>query len=230
MEVKCLRMGITNIYLIKTSGGFVLIDAGGQRKERRFEYLLAREGIRPRDIKLIIITHAHYDHVGSLAGIKRACGSQVLAHPLEAEIMATGEAVIPPGTTLPGKTISMIGRRTRNVLSFEPIQTEIKVSTEYDMGIYGIKGSIVPTPGHTPGSISLLMNNGNAYVGDLAVNWAWTGFLPGFAEAENEIYRSWDMIIQRGVKNVFPAHGSAFKIRGLQEALARRAILVPRTA
>lgn len=230
MEVKCLRMGITNIYLIKTSGGFVLIDTGGHGKERRFEYSLARMGIKPGDIKLIIITHAHYDHVGSLAGIKKACGSQVLAHPLEAAIMAKGEAVIPPGTTLPGKTISMIGRRTRNVLSFEPIKTEIRVGTELDMGIFGIKGRIVPTPGHTPGSLSLLMDNGDAYVGDLAVNWAWTGYLPGFAEAENEIYHSWDMIIQRGVKNVFPAHGSAFKINGLQEALAKRAEMIPRTA
>ena len=81
MQIKTIRLGITNCYLIKGEQGYILVDAGSLRKQRRFMKVMNRLKINPQDIKLIIITHAHYDHVGSLAPIKRICNCPVAMSP-----------------------------------------------------------------------------------------------------------------------------------------------------
>ncbi|KUG04182.1 metallo-beta-lactamase superfamily hydrolase [hydrocarbon metagenome] len=211
-DLLCLRLGITNCYLIKGYRGYIMIDAGSLRKEKLFLALLAKQHISPQDIDLIIITHAHFDHIGSLAGIKRMCSCPVLAHPVEARIMREGEIVIPPGTNMLGSAVSFLGKRVRPLLAFEPVESEITIDCQYDLGEFGIKGKILPTPGHTIGSLSVLLTNGNALVGDLAANLTGLSVYPPFAEMPAEIYSSWGSILRHGGVNIFPAHGRPFSI------------------
>ncbi len=220
-DLFCLRLGVTNCYLIKGSRGYIMIDAGSLRKEKLFQSLLMQRGLYPQDIKLIIITHAHYDHIGSLAGIKRACGCPVLAHPLEAAIIREGEVVIPPGTNILGTAVSSIGQRAKSMLAFEPVDCEILCDKEYHLDEFAVKGRILSTPGHTSGSLSLLMDNGNAYVGDLAFNWNGLSIYPTFAEMPAEIYSSWGLILKEGAENIFPAHGRPFSINRIKQNLEK---------
>ncbi len=220
-DLLCLRLGITNCYLVKGCRGYILVDAGSLRKEKLFRALLAQWGICPEDIKLIVITHAHYDHIGSLAGIKKMCGCGVLAHSIEAQIMRKGEIAIPPGTNLLGSAVSCWGRRARALLAFEPVDSEITIDKEYSLEEFGIEGKILPTPGHTRGSLSVLLDNGNALVGDLAFNWTGLAIYPPFAEMPAEIYSSWELILRKGVQNIFPAHGRPFSINRIKHRLEK---------
>jgi hydroxyacylglutathione hydrolase len=102
MKVVTMPLFYTNCYLIQTATGWILVDAGTRSQAKSFLRRLGKLGIQPSDIKLIIITHAHFDHVGSLASIKSLCNCPVLAHPLEARLIETGEVVIPPGTNALG--------------------------------------------------------------------------------------------------------------------------------
>jgi long-chain acyl-CoA synthetase len=70
MKVVTMPLSYTNCYLIEAAQGWILVDAGRQSMVRLFSKRLRKLGLNPEDIKLIIITHAHYDHVGSLAQIK----------------------------------------------------------------------------------------------------------------------------------------------------------------
>ena len=77
----------------------------------------------------------------------------------------------------------------------------------------GIAGKIISTPGHSSDSISIVFNDGNAIVGDVAMNLfnlGETKYRPFFIQDINEIYKSWRKLIKFGAKIIFPAHGKPF--------------------
>lgn len=223
MDIKRITLGITNTYLIKGKQGYLMIDAGPLRKEAGFRRAISRLGIQPNDIKIIMITHAHYDHVGSLAGIKNMCGGcQVIIHPHEEAILAKAKVVIPPGTNPYGKLVSRIGQNSRKILAFKAVKAELLVDTEFDLEPLGIAGKIVPTPGHTPGSLSLVLNDGRAMVGDLAMNFLGARIYPMFAELPDVVYSSWQQLIDRGVETFYPSHGPHIPAKKIKNQLAGR--------
>lgn len=221
MKVITVPLSYTNCYLVQTAQGWILVDAGRQSMARSFRRQLDRLDIDPQDIKLIIITHAHFDHVGSLAQIKSMCASPVLAHPREASIIEAGEVVIPPGTNLLGNMVSWLGRHSTRILGFAKTKVEITVDQEYDLTPFGVAGIIIPTPGHTPGSLSVLLEDGQAIVGDLAMNFSRRTNFPIFAEQPAQIASSWELLINKGATVFYPAHGRRLPIsdlRGIKES------------
>lgn len=215
MTVITVPLSYTNCYLIQAAQGWILVDAGRQSMAGAFSRRLRKLGIDPRDIKLIIITHAHFDHVGSLAQIKNMCGCPVLAHPREASLIEAGEVAIPPGTNLLGKMVSWLGRHSTRLLGFAKTKVEINADQEYDLTPFGVAGKIIPTPGHTPGSLSVLLEDGQTMVGDLAMNvFRGTNF-PIFAEQPDRITASWELLINKGATVFYPAHGRRLPISNL---------------
>ncbi len=95
LEYRCARIGFANGWIIRSRKGAVLVDAGYDRQESRFIYALRRMGYRPRDLRLIVITHAHLDHFGALAAIKRYTGATIIVHESEAEHLRTGVPLMP---------------------------------------------------------------------------------------------------------------------------------------
>ncbi|SHG75641.1 Glyoxylase, beta-lactamase superfamily II [Thermosyntropha lipolytica DSM 11003] len=211
MDLNIITLGITNTYIIKGKNGYVMVDAGELGRVKSFVKQARNLAIDPKKINLIIITHAHFDHIGSLADIKEICGCPVLIHPHEADILARGEVVIPPGTNPAGRMISGIGKGFKFLFRFKPVSAELRCEGEFDLRPYGVEGKVIPTPGHTPGSLSVVLDDGRAMVGDLAMNFplTWTNY-PIFAELPDEVYKSWQKIRGEGVETVYPAHGPCF--------------------
>jgi len=77
---------------------WVLVDAGVRGRHENFFHKLRRLNIEPRDIRLIVVTHVHFDHVGSLAAIQRRCDCPVAVHAAEAALLEKARIVLPPGT------------------------------------------------------------------------------------------------------------------------------------
>jgi hydroxyacylglutathione hydrolase len=218
-----ISLGPAKVYLIKGRSGYVLVDAGSKSKAELFFNSLQHLGIRASDIGLIIITHVHYDHVGGLAVIKDECRCPVLVHETESVRLEKAQIVTPPPARLFGSLLGHIGHKMISVdRSFTAVKPEMTMKDEYALNDYGIDGSVYWTPGHTRGSLSIIMRNGEAFVGDLAVNFFITVF-PFFAEDRNEILTSWKKIINRGAKVIYPSHGRQFGINKLSSELARRA-------
>jgi len=86
IRIPILPLGMVNAHLIRSEAGCILVDAGIPGSERRIARALARHGLSFRDIKLIVVTHAHTDHAGSAARLRALSGAPILAHEDDADI------------------------------------------------------------------------------------------------------------------------------------------------
>ncbi len=89
---------------------------------------------------------------------------------------------------------------------------------------FGLEGRVFHTPGHTNGSISLLLENGSAFTGDLIMGKTIVKPKPSlgaFANSLGDLYNSWIKILKSGAKKFYPAHGTPFNANELEEAIER---------
>ncbi len=92
----------------------------------------------------------------------------------------------------------------------------------FPLEAYGVDGVVMSTPGHSSGSMSLVLKTGEAFVGDLAVNGPPQRLGPNmcaFAEEPDRIPQSWRAILQAGAKVIYPAHGRPFAASALERLL-----------
>ena len=82
---------------------------------------------------------------------------------------------------------------------------------------------MIHTPGHSWGSVSVLLDSGEAFVGDLAMNMFPMRLKPGlpiFGDDVQVVKNSWRKLLDMGAKTVYPAHGKPFPVETLYEAVA----------
>ncbi len=220
-----VRLGTSQVYVIPAGDGYVVVDAGIPYQERRFAAFLAHHGIPPAAVRLIFVTHVHLDHVGSLHGIARACRAPVLVHRAEAPLLAGGKVVVPPGLTLWGKAASTLLKGFAFLGRFSPHEAEIVVGDEgASLADFALDARVLHTPGHTPGSLSLLLAGGEAFVGDLCSNEMPLGrrpIFPPFGYSRELVFASWRRLLDAGAGLIYPGHGPPFPAAVLRTWLAR---------
>jgi glyoxylase-like metal-dependent hydrolase (beta-lactamase superfamily II) len=152
-----------NVYLL-VDDGLTLVDTGFIGRADRILEQIEELGYSPCDIKRIIITHHHADHVGSLAALKRATQAEVIAHPADAPYI---NGTLPqPGPARP-KWLSDFSARFGWLWVTEPVTVDMLVNDGDELPMLGgVK--ILHTPGHTPGSICLYLQSKKLLIaGDL---------------------------------------------------------------
>jgi glyoxylase-like metal-dependent hydrolase (beta-lactamase superfamily II) len=82
----------------------------------------------------------------------------------------------------------------------------VVISKEFSLENYGLEGSVLETPGHTNGSISVLLKDGAVLVGDLAFNLT-SKLFPIFAESPTKVWESWKKLTDSGAREIYPGHG-----------------------
>lgn len=207
-------------YLIKGDKGFVLIDTGTSNKGGKILKALRRLGGRPGDLKLIIITHTHFDHVGSLAQLKKLSNAPVLVHEAEAKNLETGYTEIPKGAMRLAKILVWFSNRFHILRgSFEGVRPDITITDNYDLADYGLRGSIIHTPGHTLGSISVVVEGRHCFVGDTLFNIFPGSIYPPFANQPELLPLSWQRLLDTGCSFFYPAHGKMIERKRLAKHL-----------
>lgn len=223
MDIQIIKVGVDNCYIIKQEGT-ILIDGGMPGEFDKFSKRLKDLGINPSEIKAVVITHCHWDHIGCAKKIKDFTGAKIIVQEYEKNILIQGQPVMPPAVTRWGKMFGALIKNMSKKFTIEPCEIDIIVGEkDYSLQEFGIAGRIVFTPGHSPGSISVLLDSGDAFVGDLAMNGlplTISPNLPIFAEDVSALKNSWRNLIQKGVKKIYPAHGKPFHIEKLIKKVA----------
>lgn len=154
----------------------VIVDAGTPGSGQRIYEQIAAHGVDPTDISLIVITHGHIDHFGSAAELHRLTGAPVAGHIEDLGPFRTGRVREP---YLPTGPMGRLMARNKNLhVQAEPLEPDVLVRGETALEDFGIAARIMPTPGHTAGSISVLTDQGDLVAGDLIAN-SFMGLIPG---------------------------------------------------
>ncbi|MDD5397572.1 MAG: MBL fold metallo-hydrolase [Dehalococcoidia bacterium] len=154
----------SNVYLIDAGGELALVDAGFKGKELLIVERVRDLGYSASRIASIIITHHHTDHTGGLAGLLEITGARVIAHAADAAYI---DGRLPqPGPSRP-RWLSRAARPFQHLLATRPVKVDIEVADGDELPLAGgIR--ILHAPGHTPGSICILLRrNGVVFTGDL---------------------------------------------------------------
>jgi hydroxyacylglutathione hydrolase len=216
-----IPLGFGQGYIIQEEG-VIMIDGGTPKKAKAFLKGINRTPIKPTDIKLLILTHGHWDHIGSAKDIKEITGAKIAIHKQEKDRLEKSLKALPSGVTLWGRIFAKIMTMFIPFVHIPATSVDIILGDEeFPLNEFGIAGKVIFTPGHTLGSVSILLDTGEAFVGDLAMNAFPLRLSPGlpiFAEDRHKIRDSWELLLGMGAKKIYPAHGNSFSAEIIREA------------
>lgn len=188
MKLKALEVGpfASNCYVVGSeSGEGMVIDAGGDT-----DRILAAIGDLKLDIKLIVATHGHIDHVDAIGAVKKATGARFAIHGDDVKTLSRGSIM------------SLFGNSSSSLP--EP---EILLQDGDILEVNGLSLRTLYTPGHSPGGISLL-GDGVVFTGD-TLFWQSIGRfdLPGADGSQllNSIHTK--LMVLPDDTIVYPGHG-----------------------
>jgi hydroxyacylglutathione hydrolase len=163
MQIRTLKLTMSNAYLIDWDSGLALIDAGISLDRTR---ILRRLRGRERDLRVILLTHAHLDHYGAAAAVQAATGASIAIHSADAEPLRQGKSILGSGRRF-GKLMVAAARLLEPVFKTPACEPNYLLEDGMLLHHLGVPARVMHTPGHTAGSCSFLFNGGNLFVGDL---------------------------------------------------------------
>jgi metallo-beta-lactamase class B len=129
-------------FLITSPGGHILIDGGLEQTAPQILANIRTLGFKPEDVKVLLISQAHYDHAGGLAELKRRTGAKLFASQLDGELLARG-----------GKQDFGFGDR----YPYPPVKPDAIVTDGQPIRAGTTTITAHLTPGHTKGCTSFTM-------------------------------------------------------------------------
>ena len=164
LQVHNLHPGLGRAYLLEYPQGMILVDSGSRGEERKVIRAMQRLG--RSYLRLIFITHAHLDHYGSAAVLRRLTGAPVAIHRADASDMSRAQTTVGQARGI-GRIIRAVLPLAELLLRPEPLEADILLEDGDDLAIAGLNAQVVHIPGHTPGSACLCVDDRLAFAGDL---------------------------------------------------------------
>jgi glyoxylase-like metal-dependent hydrolase (beta-lactamase superfamily II) len=206
--------GAVNVYFLKAKDGFTLIDAGMKGDEKRIAKALKKIGGNFSDIKRIIITHAHPDHVGALPELIRLSGAPVWIHELDTPVLRGEIDLLATASEL--KTLKLSDRLITQLLRAMSggSQPNAKVDHELKDGealndVYpGLE--VIHLPGHSAGQIGLWLEPERFLIGaDTMMNMPWGLTMPGRGLSSDweTTKKTVHKLAQKNIKTLCLGHG-----------------------
>ncbi len=156
-----IKGAISNCYLLLGQKP-VLVDTGAPGDLKAILAAFKNYKVNPKDLALILLTHGHSNHAGCAAELKRRSGAQIAIQAADAPLVRAGRN---------GMIVvqDWLGRVLRPYLDeeFEAFEPDLVFQEGIALEPYGLRGRVLPTPGHTAGSISVVLANGEALIGDV---------------------------------------------------------------
>ena len=220
-----------NVYLFRLeSGGYLLFDTGSGWEDsvKAFEEALGSLEVEKSEIELVLLSHHHIDHSGGSGWIKRESGARILIHHLEAELIKSYRELIRRGEVL-GTLSDALGadiKTLESILRTASGMDKVRFDETLEGGeSYKLESGVlrvIETPGHSPGHISLFLEEGKIlFSGDVVLE----RLVPNIAYYPIPGYNSLRSFLQTLEKIerlnpliIYPSHGQP--IKRIKERLA----------
>lgn len=198
----------SNVFLLTNGKKNILIDTGPKHLWNKLEKNLTCLNIK--HIDYLILTHSHFDHAGNAHKIREKYNALVIIHRNEAHYLKTSGFVIPKGTNLFSNAIVyLLANKLTPKPGYTPCQYDILVDTKFNLNDFGFNAYILHTPGHSPGSVSIIVDDEIAVVGDAMFGiFKWSVF-PPFAQDTMQMIKSWGNLLETNCSIFLPSHGSS---------------------
>jgi hydroxyacylglutathione hydrolase len=150
--------------------------------------------------------------------LKQLTGAPVAVHKLDAEALRKGQdpPVNPTGAI--GRLLMPLLER-RGPAKAPPVKPNILIEGEMDLKKFGVDGKIIHTPGHTPGSVSVILPNGEVIIGDLIMKGIFRWWQPNYPLVANDMAQLKEgikLILRRKPAKIFSGHGDPFDPKAVQ--------------
>jgi len=167
------------------------------------------QGVDPQSIALILLTHAHPDHIGSAKALRELTGAPIAIHQADAAAARSGRF----GRMIPRTWLGRLTSLATSVQCFPggcTFEPDILLAGDGDLSQYGVDARVLHTPGHTPGSLSVLLASGEAIVGD-AIMPAFPRLTkpsyPIYADDLGQVRESVAKLLAHNPRIIYTAHG-----------------------
>lgn len=201
IEIKRIKGGTDNCYLVTDGGQAILVDtASGQNLDQ----VMAE--CDKYTLKLIVLTHVHFDHAENAAALSAQYGVPVAIHRKDEELFDSFDKQPLKSSGLVGCVVlGMSLKVLRNTTVARP-DNLIYVEEGDDLNAYGFNAKVIELPGHTLGSIGLDVEGRHLLVGDALDNWIRPGTGHLFYDKE-ATRKSAEKIRALGDRTIYYGHG-----------------------
>ncbi|MCB9596980.1 MAG: MBL fold metallo-hydrolase [Sandaracinaceae bacterium] len=215
------QLSISNVYAIESPDGAVLVDTGDPGQDGEvLRALVAAEVPRDR-VRLIVVTHAHADHTGGAPALARALDAPIALQRGDVATAARGHNPPLHATSATASLLELVLTQ-----DFEAYTPTLAYDDCLDLRPYGVAGVVRSAPGHTPGSSVVILDGGDAIVGDLVAG----GYLGGiiapdvptehyFQDHPRQVRAVLEWLLEEGVTRFFLGHGGPTNATRLRTAL-----------
>jgi hydroxyacylglutathione hydrolase len=214
--------GRSNVFLINNGLINILVDTSPAFMWKNLQKKLNLLNVKKID--LLILTHSHFDHAGNASSIREKYKTRVLINRSEAEYLTSGDNIPPTGTNLFSRfLVRNFIKQFEKTARYEPCTADVLADDGYELSEYGLNAYLMHTPGHTTGSMSVIIDNEIALVGDTMFGIFPGSVFPPFASDINQLFSSWKKLLTTECRLFIPSHGSANKRSLVEKDFKKRA-------
>ncbi|MBN1878241.1 MAG: MBL fold metallo-hydrolase [Anaerolineae bacterium] len=209
-EIFTIPLGGTKVFLLRGTSGVVMVDAGMPKQEDRILQGLAAHGLGGRDVRLILITHGHMDHIGSITALREVIDAPVAIHAGDADMVRTGQGPESKPTARWARWVMGLFGKLGGGGESATLEPDIVFDAPWRLDEYGVAAEVLPTPGHSPGSVSILLDSGEAIIGDMAMAWGRRPTKPFIAWDLDKNWESLRAVLDRKPTQIYLTHGGVY--------------------
>ena len=198
----------------------VIIDAAKRNQREKLFKKTIELGVK---IEYILLTHTHYDHMGSTETLREKTGAKVVVGAGEADCIRRGHTCVPKGTNAFARMIGNAGHELepKQVEYYDPVTRDIiEISDETRLEFSDSFITALPLGAHSEGSVGYKIGD-DFFAGDVVFAIG-PVIYPLFADFEEDMKAAWEKIINSGVKYIYPGHGRRLSIEFFKKQYEKR--------
>jgi hydroxyacylglutathione hydrolase len=226
-EVIQYTLGVSNGFFVRDSG-VIVVDSGSEFGRAPFLKVCGECGVAPDEIRLLVVSHGHADHFLNMDEMRAVTGAPIMCHKnAERNLREAFHPAVRARNRIGRDKLPELTSADHPVFVLKPIVPDIVVEGTVDLQPWGIAGRLVETFGHTDDCMSLILDSGEAIVGDLVIEDRADGsaslacFYSGddIQAANQKLFASVEYLLD-SAHTFYSGHGRSFTTEDVVKALA----------